>query len=400
MATRVVKPMAKQVRIAEERGTGFITFGEANLFPQTLLDVIDDSNTASAAMSVRAEFIEGNGLADKTLSEMKVNRKGQVLDDIIAASAWNIATGEVICLHVTYNGLLQITGLQSIPWELIRFTRPDDEGAIVSAGIFPYLNSTLHPKRQKEHRKVFLYNPNPDVVAAQIASVGGIEHYYGQLLYVPAGRASGTVYHMPSYAGGTAAFETEKELGTFDYRTVTTDFAVGGFIKALKPATTTQRVQREDGSFVDERIETLADRVTQFQGAENASSIFVAEADTQAELDSMEFVPITGAQQADRYKSTVERTQDSILTRTRVPGELSGRRRTGGIAPTGDEIRVASQLMQQTVNRFQRTLTRTLTGIFANWHEPITDRDFTLENLNYFPDDTTSTDGTSMAQPN
>ncbi|GAB3994634.1 hypothetical protein GCM10028807_32670 [Spirosoma daeguense] len=378
---RVAKPLVnKKVPVTKGRVAGFLSFGSDNLFPQTLLDVIDDSDTASAAMSVRAEFIEGNGFKDVTLAEFVVNRRGHTLDDILAETAWNVAVGEVICLHVAYNMLGQIVGIQAVPWEQIRFKEPDDLGNVTIAGIFPYLNSTIYPKRREEKREVFVYNPDPSVVLAQIESVGGIEKYYGQLLYVPASRKRGDVYHIPSYAGGTSAFETEAELSKYRYRLITSDLVSPGFIKALRPGGTAKQDQRDEDS--------VANRVTQHQGADNAGSVFVIEASTVEELDAIKFESMAGNDLANRYNSLAEETESHISRRTRVPNELMGIRKTSsGISFTQIQIKLFSQLMQQTVNRDQRSIARVFTDVFSHWHIPITDRDFTIENLNYFPDD-------------
>ena len=384
---------SKKVPVTKSRVAGFLDWGPGNLYPQTLLDVIYESDTASAAMSVRAEFIEGNGLTDLALSEMVVNRKGQTLDDIHVATSHNVANGEVVCLHVAYNGLAQIVGIQSVPFEWIRFKEADDLGNVTMAGIFPYLGSVLYRKKQAEHKEVYLFDPRPDVVYAQIAASGGIEHYHGQLFYTVAGVSTSEQYHTPSYAGGAVAFETEKELATYRYRLVTSDLITPGFIKGLKSKQGNKENQ-EDG-------DSLTNRVAAHQGAENAGAVFVIEADTVEELAAISFESMAGNDLAQRYKTMAEEVAESISRRMRVPNELMGvRKSTGGISFTSIQINLFSQLMQQTVNRYQRTISRAYAQIFAHWHVPLGDRDFGIENLNYFPKNAqTPTDDGTVAQP-
>ncbi|QKZ15198.1 hypothetical protein [Spirosoma sp. KUDC1026] len=387
MATlRKSKPTNKKVPVTQSRTvTGFLDWGWDNLYPQTLLDVIDESDTASAAMSVRAEFIEGNGLKDLALSEMIVNRKGETFDDVHAANCSGVADLEVICLHLSFNALAEIVGMQHVPPEQVRFMAPDDLGNITRAGIFPYLGSTLFPKRAKEHKVVHLFNPRKEVVFAQIEEAGGIEKYQGQLVHVIAGtRRKGEVYHTPSYAGGSVMFEAEKELSTYYYRVVTQDFATSGVFKTLKKSDARDEGNRDEDS--------IQNRLTQHQGAENAASIVCIEADTIEELEAMEFMPTSGSDLSNRYTAMGDYVAEHISRRTRVPNELMGvRKSTGGISFTQIQIKLFSQLMQQTVNRYQRSISRVYAQIFAHWHRPLGDRDFTIENLNYFPDD----DGTA-----
>ncbi len=391
---RVRQPAVnKRVTLKKARADGFISFGADNLFPQTLLDVIDDSDTASAAMQVRAEFIEGNGINDIGLAEMPINRKGELLDDWIAAQAENLASGEVIAAIVGYNALGQKVSLEHVQWDYIRFKEPDDLGNITMAGIFPYLGSTLYSKKKDDHTLVFMYNPDPRVVLAQIKSVGGIEYYNGQLVYITVGRSRKSIYHIPSYAGGTSAFETEAELSKYDYRVVTTDLATSGMVKSLK-----KKTSNKDSV---EDADSLANRLADHQGSDNAGSIIVVEAETQAELDAMDFVAFTGTDLSNRYNAIVDRTAERISRRTRIPNELIGIKKAGsGISFNKDQIKLSSQLMQQTVNRSQRTLTRFLTSFFETWHVPITGRDFIIENLNYFPEDAVvSADGMQNTTP-
>ena len=314
----------KRVPVTRSRVPGFLDFGRDNLFPQTLLDVIDDSDTASAAMSIRAEFIEGNGFKFIEVAEKIINSKGQTLDDLLAETAQNVALGEVVSLHVTYNGLGKIVEVQAVPWQTVRFQEPDDLGNITHAGIFPYLGSLLYPKKKEEHSLVSLFNPRPEVIAAQIAGVGDIELWNGQLLHRPTGPSGHEIYHKPSYAGGSVAFETEKELATFDYRTTTADFSVAGMIKGLEP---TARMNPETGLM--EMPDSLADKVRPHQGADNAGSMMVITADTVEELDAIEFLPITGADIANRYNAMTQRVIERIARRIRVPGELMAFKQNG-----------------------------------------------------------------------
>jgi len=396
MGLRPRRTVAKQMPVTESKVAGFLSFGNDNLLPQTLL-----------AMAVRADFIEGNGLYDRGLSNMIVNRQGQRLDEVHRANASNLAFGEVQCLHLSYNVLGQLVGLQSLPWELIRFAKPDDLGVVPYAGYFPYLGSTLYKKQDKDFRKLYLYNPDPEVVRSQIKASGGIQNYYGQLLYRVAGRNRGDVYHKPYYFGGTKNFETEGQLANYDYNVVTGDFTDAGIVKALapKPKPVTRITTDNYGNTISETVETYDEekgvtsrfqqsgRFEGAQGADNAGNVLIFEFETKDELDAFEFMSRSPRGLADQYNALRTNIADLIARRTRVPNELLNLRRAGGISPTGDEIRIGSKLMQQTANPYQRLNERTYEEIFSHWHIPIVGRNFATENLDYFRDDV------SVAQP-
>lgn len=397
MATLLTKPFegpqAKKVPGSRPTVPGFLPFGANDLFPQDLKDAIDDSDTATAAIQARAEFIIGNGLFNEQLAELVVNRQRQTLDDVVDGIGWNVAEGEVVTIAVAYNGLGKVAGFKSVPWETVRLVEPDEKGVITHAGIFPNLGM---PKGKKDLSKEFtllpLYNPDPQVVLQEMSAVGGIQNYYGQLVYIKAGKPQPSYYQIPSLYGSSKNLETEKELTDYDFATAVNGFNTPGMIKVLKK-NKTKKDEEEDEDGLDAQVKAN-------QGGENAGNPLIFEAETPEELAAMGFVSMTGPNLADRYNSTSERVMQRIARRTRVPNEMINIRKAGGIAPTGDEMRVASQVMQQSVNKVQRIIERVLDSLFDNWHEPLPVKEFGLKNLNYFSDAGAAQPGqpTNMAQ--
>ncbi|MBD2704406.1 hypothetical protein IC229_27445 [Spirosoma sp. BT702] len=400
MAKFQVQPKAKKVPVTKPTVTGFLPFGTDDYLPQTLIDVIDDSDTATGAMQARAEFIVGNGIEDEALANMIVNRKGETLDEVVEGMAWNIAQGQVICLLIGYNGNFQVNDIRSVPWEIVRLGEPDDNGNLYFGGVFPYLDKSFKKDRRSKYTRLPLFDPDPEIVMAQILAVGGIENYHGQLLYVKVGPPSTSYYQKPSYFGGVKNMETENELVEFDFSTVVNGFNISGVWKQLRSSKKTQRKNR-DGTVdeVDEDEDGVIAQLRANQGGENGGNLILAEADSVDELKAMGFEPTTGtAGLADRYNSTNERVMQRIARRLRVPNEILNIRKSGGIAPTGEEMKVASKVMQQSVNKEQRRIDQTLAKVLPYWHKPLPEtHDYHLENLDYFTDGDDTASG--MAQP-
>lgn len=378
---------------------GVLTFGPDNLLPQTLIDMVSNSVTASSCQLIRARFIEGNGLFNKALSETKVYRNGLTIDELIRQTSQQIAAFEVISLLVNYNGLGQIVGIKPVPVELIRLYERDGFGNLTHAGIFPHIGSYLNANRRKEHTKINLFNPDPLAVMQQIEQAGSVESYPGQLIYEPFSMPGDEEYHLPTYAAAFRDIETENELSEYDYRTVTNGFSVSGVLKYLGRVREGRKVEDEYGNFVEIPYDSALDpnsieyQMANNQGARNAGAILTYGAASKEELDSMNFVDTTGANLSQRYESTKSRVEGNIARSMQVPNELVNIRRVGGIAPTGDEIKVASQLMQSVVNPYQRKLTRLLSVIAEHWKTGTFQpgADFTIENLNYFSDNANAT---------
>lgn len=393
MAMRSV-PKAKKRLDTKPTVSGFLPYGQGDMFPQTFRDVINDSDTASAAIRAIAEFIVGNGFTDRVLANMIVNRFGETLDQVLDVTGWNIAEGEVITLAVGYNGLGKTSSIRAVPWEMVRLVEPNEDGLLTHAGIFPYLDNSFKKDKKKEHTLLPLFNPDPEIVLSQIEAVGGIHNYYGQLIYIKTGKPSADYYSTPELFGTVKNIETEKELSDYDFSISVNGFNTSGIWKQLKKRTSTESELENP----DDTVSMLEEH----QGGENGGKLLIYEAETKEELDAANFVPTTGAELADRYTSTNDRVSQRIARRSRVPNEIINIRRTGGIAPTGDEMIVASQMMQQTVNKAQRAIERAFSMVMQHWYQPlpVAAPRFNIENLNYFTTNQATTNGNSIvAQP-
>ncbi|MGV3561568.1 hypothetical protein [Larkinella arboricola] len=378
--TKVKRPVVnKAVPVTKSKVAGFLQFGEANLFPQKLLEIAEESVTAGACLDVIAEFIEGNGFNDERLADTVMHRSGLTADDILSETAFNAGTFRVISLHVGYNGLGQISSVKPVNPEMVRLGLPDDLNNITYAGIFPYLDSPLHKNKKDFHTKLNLFDPRPEVVLEQMAIAGGIDKYFGQLVYMPVGRRRGTYYVVPEWYRAILDMQTERKLSVLDYKNGVSGFDVSGIFFALE-----SEEGDEDGSGND-----LVSQIEKHQGAENASSVMVYTAKNKEELDAAKFVPTTGADLANRYVSTNDRVPLRIARSFMVANELVNIRRQGGLMYSPEEYRFAAQLMQGRVNRTQRKIEQLFARIFAHWHEPLPFQDFTIENLNYFQENGT-----------
>ncbi|MVM34229.1 hypothetical protein GO755_29635 [Spirosoma sp. HMF4905] len=392
---QVAPPKAKRVTVRKSALRGLLAFGEGNLFPQQLLDVTSDSVTARACLGARAQFIQGNGFKDVLTSKLIVHRSGLTLDKVLNNQANTISYFETIVLHIGYNGLGRIASIKPIPFEFIRLCEPDEMGIISEAAICPYLDGGYNQSKKNLFTKLPLFNPDPEVVQAQIIAAGGIEQYQGQILYEPFWAPGDGYYHNPSYLPAIRAIEAEGQLDLFNWNTIVNGFNVSGILSIVSdPA---QMVPEYDPYLDPKSIEyQLSDN----QGAENAARVMVHRFKNIADLQATRFDAISGVQLAERFKYTSEWAETMITRAMRTPNEIVGIRKQGGIAPTGQEVVVASNLMYQMVNPYQRRLQEIFEYLFSFWKDPIPNLDFHIENLNYFPNGLGTANGTtdSVAQ--
>lgn len=367
----------KRIPVTKGRVSGFLNWGTDNLFPQKWLDVVRASSTTRRCLGVQARFIEGNGLIDPLLAKMVVHRSGLQMDQLLARTAQTVSYFEGIAWHITYNGLGQIAGIKPVSYEIARLKEPDDLGNISEGGLFPFLGSTLYPKKVTEHTALPLFNPDPEIVLGQIDAAGGIANYHGQLFYEPFLEDGDEYYHVPSYFSAEKDVQGDSELSEYDYRSVVNGFNSAGIVKIID---TSDQGENYDPLSDPNSIES---QLALGQGTENTSNILVHRGKTRDELEAMSFMPIADPKLADRYGATADRIAIRISRATMVPAILANIYQGSSIFPDATALETASQFMQLQVNPWQRKISDALTRVFAHWKTPI-ESNFFIENLNYF----------------
>ena len=367
----------KRIPITKGRVAGFLNWGSDNLFPQKWLEVVRSSSTTSRCLGVQSRFIEGNGLLDTALSRMVVHRSGLRLDQLLSRTSKTASNFEGIAWHISYNGELKISGVRPVSYEIARLTEPDDLGYISHAGLFPYLGSTLYPRRAGEHARLPLFNPDPEVVLAQIQQAGGIAQYEGQLFYEPFLEDGDEYYHTPNYFSAEKDVQSDTELSEYDYRSIVNGFNSAGMLKILDM---TDPAEGYDPMSDPNSIES---QLAQGQGTENTSNIIVHRGKSKEELDAMRFESFADPKLADRYGATADRVAIRISRATMVPAVLANIFQGSSIFPDATALETASNFMQLQVNPIQRHISDALMRVFAHWKTPI-QSDFAIQNLDYF----------------
>ena len=87
------------------RNLGIQSYGDDNLYPQHLRNIIAASSTGSECAERYANFIEGNGFREVAFSEYVVNRRGDTADDIHAFVCKDVADYDGMAIHVNSSGL-------------------------------------------------------------------------------------------------------------------------------------------------------------------------------------------------------------------------------------------------------------------------------------------------------
>lgn len=356
------KKASNRLDVSYIRQLGIQSYGEDNLYPQTLRQIVQASATGSECMERYADFIEGYGFRDVPFSEYVVNRRGDTVDDVHSLICKDMAMYNGFALHVNYNVDGKIVELHHVPFENCRLLDEDSNGYVGKIAIHPdwsgkKIRDSKPIKVAKEYIDyVDVFNPRKEVVLAQIEHAGGIEFYNGQILWVsgsgknvyPVGRADRVATEM----------STDEGLSNVKYRNVRNNFFPAG-IMVTKKATPFDRGDRfeEDNDFQEV--------ITQMQGDTNVSKIL--EVQIENEDEKPEFIEM----QSKNYDKEFSVTDSSVVERiySAFGQEPWYCIRIGRIGFSGDILRDAFDYYNSIVTKQQRMIERVFDRIFAFWYE-------------------------------
>lgn len=345
---------------------GIKTYGDNNLYPQTVRDIIESSPTGRTCVERRSTYIEGNGLFSQALSDAACDARGTTVDDVHHLCAEDIAYYDGFALHVNYNILGQIVSVAHVPFENCRLEEEDDDGVISHVVVHPDWRGkkTRGGKAVKvglETIEVFpVFNPSPDVVQLQIQAAGGIEFYKGQILYsTKAGRLA---YPLPLVDIVLTDMSTDEGLSNVNNRNVRNNFLTAGMLITKRGQGSSPVDGEVDGGSSDDGF---TEEFEKLQGDTNSLKIMQVEIETDE--DKPEFVPFKTNNYDKEFTATTASVIDNIYAAFNQ--EMFGRLRKGSIGFSGELAADVKREYCEQVSKQQRMLSRAYRAIFSHWEQ-------------------------------
>ena len=359
------------------------TYGDDNLYPQTLRDIISASSTGSECSDRFADFIEGNGFNNELFSGYVVNRKGQTADDIHALVCKDVSLYNGMALHVNYNVYGEIVELHHIPFENCRLLEEDDNGYVAKIAVHPdWTGKKTHKGKAIRVTKenidyIDVFNPVKEVVLAQIESAGGIEYYKGQVLWVS--MAGNNIYPVGKGDRVVTEMSTDEGLANVKYRNVRNNFLPSGMVITKKGTHTTFD---ENGKEVEDASgnDSFSDMLVQLQGDTNSNKLL--DVTLESDEEKPEFVPIV----TQNYDKEFTVTDASVVERiySAYGQEPWYCIRIGKVGFSGDILEDAFEYYNSIVSKQQRLIERTFERLFRYWYEVAnSSNDYSVQPLKY-----------------
>lgn len=345
---------------------GIKSYDADNLYPQNVRKIVLNSKTGSGCMSRYISFLEGNGITNPVLSAMKVNRNGQTLDAIHSLCAADLGFHGGFALQVNYNLLCQIVEINHVPFENVRLAEPDSEGNVSEVYIHPDWSGrmTRNGKVVQVNKDncdiVKVFNPKPEVVAAQIIAAGGVEHYKGQVYYYS--RDGYMTYPLSKCDAVLRDMSTDEGLTNVSHRNVRNNFLPAGMLSHFRQNTPIKPDDHIEGEPKEEMVDYF-DMVKGLMTDENCCK--VAEVTIEDENEVPKFTEF----QAHNYDKDFTVTSDSVMEAiyAAFEQEVFLCIRKGKLGFSGDVINDAENHYSRCVRNEQRMLTNAYLDILRNW---------------------------------
>lgn len=373
------KKSSNRVDVSYLRQFGIQGFGDDNLYPQTLRNIIAASSTGSECAERYANFIEGNGFKDIRFSEYVVNRKGDTVDDIHALVCPDVGDFDGMSLHINYNIFGEICELNYVPFENCRLLEEDSNGHVAKIAVHPDWSGKKtragNPLQVKKENIDFIdvFNPRKEVVLAQIEAAGGIEYYKGQILWLSGGGKN--VYPRSRADRVVTEMSTDEGLANVKFRNVRCNFLSAGIVITKKG----QSIAGEDSSGLNDN-DGFSDMLGKLQGDTN--SLKMLEVEISSDEEKPEFVDLS----SKNYDKEFSVTDASVVERiySAYGQEPWYCIRIGKVGFSGDILEDAFEYYNSIVSKQQRMIERAFQKIFGGWYEVANpSNDYSVEPLKY-----------------
>lgn len=310
-------------KITEKKSKRYIEFGEKNLYPDFLDELIYNSAKHSAICKTKADFIAGKGFkkkenASKAYVDFIANAYGEEsLADIAYKAAYDLVVHNYFVLNINWsNDKTRIASIEYVPASYMR-KATCGQGEIESVEYF-FLSSCWAKERQTEFIPELyqglssIYNGRLD---ASGNTVGSPNQICVSSTYMPGVK----YYSLPDYVAGLDYIQLDTEIIQYHLSSIQNGFSPSYIINFNTIPT-------------DEEMEQAKrDLEKQYAGASNAGKIIMTFSDGKdraPEIHKIETLD-SDTRFADLLSLvndgifTIHRTPDAILG-AKTPGQLGG----------------------------------------------------------------------------
>ena len=333
-------------------------WGQDNAYPSTMEYLLGASVTAKNCIDKSSKAIIGKGVKD---GHIIVNKKGDSLNDVIRTLAREYRKHNNAFLHVNYNLLGEISSIEAIPSKNVRVGKKDDTNYNGKYVIYPNWDGALGKIDPDAFQVVDRFNPNKEIVQAQITHAGGISKYKGQIVHIQ--KYMNEIYSLSD--GDCVILDMLAEINSAEFKMKgTSDGFLNTKIMAVKPFNS------------DEERSAFKRDLDSLRGAKNANSIILLEApDSSSDLsDNLLLQDLTSTHNDKLFQYTEDSVEKAIAKAYNVPIAMINPAENGLFAGSGEMYRVIMDIMWEEAEEERMKIEEVLTKIMNNFKNPIQGR--------------------------
>lgn len=339
----------------ENKSEGVLNYDADNSYPQRMRIFIESSGQATRCVKLLKKFYVGGGFADKNLYKLKVNREGLTGDKLLRKTCDDKAHFNGCAIQVNYNANYKVDSLHHVSFEHCRLGIPDDLEYVGKVAV--YDNWAREKSRRIENKWiqwVNVWNPDPQVIQAQVNAAGGWDKYKGQMYWYSCDGPN--QYPKSPLDPVINDVDSDAQASIFKNRNIRNNFVA-------------YHIGKYKGKFeTPKEREEFQDSLRGFQGAENAATIMLIELGGVDESFTMEDLKTANLDKL--YQYTEESVRDNIRRVILAPQVLVGDFIQGKLG-TATEIQDAVNYFNAATYDDRLEIEEIFTEIFSYWKDPL-----------------------------
>lgn len=326
-----------------------VGYGDGNLYPQIISELIYASKTASLSVERLSEAIECEGFKDRQFGEM-TNAHGDNMDDILNMLAYDIARFRGCAVIVQYGGDYRPQMIYPVPFEYVRAGLNKDY--LTNPVIHKYVvfnNWDRQNIKSTVLDKTAVTYPafNPDNFANEVGEYGGIENHPGQLLYM--NFFTTKPYPLSPFHAVQSEMQAEAMNSTYVERTLTRGFHMCSIIS--------------HGEFPEqEDQDAFVKGIKEVMGAQGAGSAVLVRDENVMLPQSRPFIkvdPLGVPIDANLYKAYCEPLKKDIASQAyNIPVPLVDSSLISFSNASGEVVKEMQKVYRRSVTKLRSKLSR------------------------------------------
>lgn len=341
----VDRALKVNARVSEK----IVGYGDGNLYPQIISELIYASKTASLSVERLSEAIECEGFKNREFGEIK-NAHGDNMDDILNMLAYDVARFRGCAVIVQYGGDYRPKMIYPVPFEYVRAGLNKDY--LTNPVIHKYVvfnNWDRQNIKSTVLDKMAVTYPafDPDNFANEVIKYGGIENHPGQLLYM--NFFTTKPYPLSPFHAVQSEMQAEAMNSTYVERTLTRGFHMCSIVS--------------HGDFTEqEEQDNFVNGLKEIMGAQGAGSALLVRDDNLMLPQSRPFIKVDQLGtpiDANLYKAYNEPLKKDIASQAyNIPIPLVDSSLISFSNASGEVVKEMQKVYRRSVTKLRSKLSR------------------------------------------